>query len=321
MRLIFLGSPASVIAPLARLHADAAEHGHELVAVVSQPAKPVGRRGELTDPPVAAWAKARGILTLQPVKAGEAGFLAAFRDLAPDVAITAAYGQILTNEFLAIPKRATINVHPSLLPRYRGAIPVPAALLDGLTETGVSILFTVQKLDAGHLIAQEELAIAEGDTTATLTDKGFALGGVMLFPALERLADPDFKGTPQDEAGVTHCKKIKKEDGLLDWTKPGATLVSRFRAFEPWPGSYTFHAGRRIAVTAMRREAASRAATAPGAVQFDKAAAALRVGTGDEPVLITRLKPAGGKEIDAAAFWNGLKDKGAVTFSATENPS
>ncbi len=318
MRLIFLGSPEPVLAPLAALLDEGPQHGHELVGVVSQPAKPVGRRGELTDPPVAAFAKARGIPSLQPVKASDPAFLDALRALAPDVCITAAYGQILTDDFLKIPRRGTINIHPSLLPRYRGATPVPAALLDGERESGVTILFTVRALDAGAIIVREHTMIAPEDTAGSLTKRYFELGAKLLFPALERLSNPMFSGEPQDEARVTHCRKIKKTDGLIDWMRPAVETVNRFRAFEPWPGSYTFQAGRRLALSAVTLDPDRRAPMPPGTVAFDKAHGALLVGTGTEPVLVRRLKPAGGKEIDAAAFWNGLKDKAGVTFTASE---
>lgn len=320
MRIVFLGSPEAVLAPLTALLEEGPRHGHQVVGVISQPAKAVGRRGELTDPPVAAFAKAKGLTVLQPVKASEPAFLAALRALAPDVCITAAYGQILNDEFLSIPRRGTINIHPSLLPRYRGATPVPAALLDGQRESGVTILFTVFKLDAGNIIVQERSAIAADETSGSLTKRYFAVGARLLFPALERLADPMFTGEPQDDARVTHCKKIKKTDGLVDWTRPGEEIVNRFRAFEPWPGTFTFHAGRRVALTSLRLDPEPRAHTTPGTVAYDKARGALLIGTGTVPVFVTKLKPAGGKDIDAAAFWNGLKDKTAVIFTASEAP-
>ena len=320
MRLIFLGSPEPVLAPLTALLEEGAAHGHELVGIVSQPAKPVGRKGELTDPPVAAFAKAHGVPVLQPAKASDPAFLDALRALAPDVCITAAYGQILTDAFLAIPRRGTINIHPSLLPRYRGAIPVPAALLDGQTESGVTILFTVRALDAGNIIVQERAAILPNETAGALTQRYFARSSNLLFAALDRLKEPTFSGEPQDESRVTHCKKIKKTDGLVDWSRPADEIVHRFRAFEPWPGSFTFQAGRRLALVAVTQDSGPRLSQPPGAVAYDKARASLLVGTGTEPVLVSRLKPAGGNEVDAVAFWNGQKDKTSVTFTASEAP-
>jgi methionyl-tRNA formyltransferase len=318
MRLIFMGSPEPVIAPLETLRTQGPGRGHELVAVVSQPARPVGRRGDLTDPPLATYAKQHGLPVLQPEKASDPAFLDALRALAPDVIVTAAYGQILTSEFLAIPKRATINIHPSLLPRYRGAIPVPAALMEGELVSGVTILFTVQKLDAGNIIVQEASKIAPRETAGALTTRYFALSGPLLLTALDRLADPSFVGTPQDERLVTHCRKIKKEDGCVDWHRPAEETANRFRAFEPWPGTYTFHAGKRLALTDLDAETDSATAAEPGSFSFDKKLHALKVATGQGHILVTKLKPAGGKEINAAAFWNGLKDRSHPRFTCED---
>jgi methionyl-tRNA formyltransferase len=312
MRLIFLGSPEAAVQPLATLLELGPERGHEVVAVVSQPAKPVGRRGAPEDPPVARFAKDKGLVTLQPGKAGDPAFLDRLRSLAPDVMITAAYGQILPDAFLAIPRRATINIHPSLLPRYRGATPVPAALLDGCRETGVTILFTVAKLDAGNVIVQSRSPVRRDETTGSLTERLFAEGGELVLTALEKLENRAFTGMPQDENAVTHCRKIKKTDGLVDWTQPTAVIMNRFRAHHPWPGTYTFAQGRRLALLRLRPSEGG--ALPPGAVRYDKAQKALRVGTADGAVDVLALQPAGGKLQDGAAFWNGLKDRDGLTF-------
>jgi len=315
MRLIFLGSPEPVLAPLKTLLEEGPRHGHTVVGVVSQPARPVGRGRAPVDPPVAAFARRLGLPVLQPEKAADPAFLAAFAALAPDVAVTAAYGQILTPAFLQIPRRATINIHPSLLPRYRGATPVPAALLAGDTESGVTVLFTVQRLDAGNIITQERLLIDEHETAGELTSRFFTSGGRLTLAALEKLKDPAYCGTPQDETQVSLCRKIQKTDGLIDWHKPALATVCRFRAFAPWPGSFTFLGDRRLALTALQTAPAGTPAAAPGVVTYDRKRQTLLVGTSDGVIAVERLKPAGGKEVDAAAFWNGLKDKNAVVFA------
>ena len=314
MRLIFMGSPEPVIAPLETLRSQGGRYGHELVAVVSQPARPVGRKGDLTDPPVAAYAKQAGLRVLQPERASDPDFLAELHALSPEVIITAAYGQILTQDFLAIPSRATINIHPSLLPRYRGAIPVPAALMDGEDVSGVTILFTVQKLDAGNIILQEKSAIGARETAGQLTARYFAMSGPLLLQALDRLADPQFVGTPQDEKQVTHCKKIKKEYGRIDWRRPAEDTANYFRAFEPWPGTYSFYGDKRIAFTDLTADLDHATIGTPGSFGFDKKLHALRVATGRGNLLIYQLKAAGGKEVNAAAFWNGLKDRSDPRF-------
>jgi methionyl-tRNA formyltransferase len=318
MRLVFLGSPEPANIPLKILVENAKDHGHELVGVVSQPARPVGRKQVMQDPPVATYAKSVGLPVYQPEKARDPEFLKAFEALKPDVAITAAYGQILTPEFLKIPTRATINIHPSLLPKYRGATPVPAALLAGEKVSGVTILFTVQKLDAGAIILQESLAIDPQECADALTARYFALGSKLLFPALEKLQDPSFAGTPQDEESVTHCRKIDKQDGNVIWSHAAEDIYNRFRAFTPWPSTFTFHEGRRLQLTAMMADPSHMTGQIPGTVTFDKTRASLAVATGEGTLYLTKIKPSGGKEIPAASFWNGLKDRSAVRFSSID---
>lgn len=315
MRIVFMGSPEPVVAPLATLVEQGSGRGIEVVAVVSQPARPVGRGGQLKDPPLARYAKERGLKVLQPEKAKDPLFLEALRDLAPDVVVTAAYGQILTAEFLAIPRRATINIHPSLLPAYRGATPIQAALLDGLETTGISVLFTVPKLDAGAIIVQEPLAIAPRESAGELLIRAFAASGPLLLKALDLLADPEFRGQPQNEAKVTHCKKIAKDDGAIDWQQGADEIINRCRAFDPWPGSFTFLANRRLNIVDIERADEELVTGEPGSFGFDKKTQALKVASSDGYVLLHRIKPAGGKEQTAQAFWNGLKDRSGVRFS------
>ena len=313
MRIVFLGSPEEVIAPLESLRNLAAAGTIDLVGVISQPARPSGRKNLLTDPPLAAYAKSHAMAVLQPERVSSPEFIDQLKVWRPDVCITAAFGQILSESFLAVPGRATINIHPSLLPAYRGATPVPAALLDGLTTTGVTLLFTVRKLDAGAVILQKSMAIDTGETAGRLTERLFAAGAALLPEALHLLMDPAFAGIPQDESRVTLCRKINKEDGRIRWRAPGREIFNRFRAFDPWPGSFTFSARGRVVMTSMALAGAPSASLPqPGKFLFDKQREALLVGTGDSPLLVTRLKPAGAKELDARAFWNGLniKDQG-----------
>jgi methionyl-tRNA formyltransferase len=312
MRIVFLGSPEEVISPLS--HLLDTRKDFEVVAVVSQPAKPQGRGRSIEDPPVARFAKSRGILTLQPNKASDPEFLAKFRELQPDVAITAAYGQILSDEFLSIPRRGTINIHPSMLPAYRGATPVQSAVAAGDQKTGVTVLFTVKKLDAGNIIVQKPFDIGSDERAGTLMTRLFKASAVLLTDALDLLKDPEFKGTEQDPARITHCQKIDKTDGNIAWDRDSEEIYNRFRAFDPWPGSYTFLAGKRIAVTDMRPTKDLKTSQDPGEFMFDKKQHCLTVGTGTDPLQITMLKPAGGGAVNAAAFWNGLKDRSHPKF-------
>ena len=304
-----MGSPDEVIAPFKYLLDHAGASALEVVAVVSQPARPVGRGGMMSDPALAAYAKERGVLCLQPESAKSQDFLSELRALSPDVIVTAAYGQILSEEFLGIPSIATINIHPSELPKYRGATPVPAALLDGLSATAVTILFTVKKLDAGNIITQKSFDIASDETGGQLTRRLFEASGPLLLDAIHTITtNPNFLGEPQHEAEATFCKKIDKDMGQVDWNLPAQDIVNRFRAFEPWPGTWSTFQGRRVAITSLG-PIANGPPLGAGQAVFDKSGKVLRVGCGDGQVGIRRMKPAGGKDMDAASFWNGIKDK------------
>ncbi len=322
-----MGSPQEVVAPLQQLLA--ADGDFNVIAVVSQPARPVGRSGKLQDPPLAEFAKAKGILTLQPESARDPEFLGQLGGLDVDIIVTAAYGQILSKKFLAIPKRATINIHPSMLPKYRGATPVPAALLQGEPTTGVSVLFTVKALDAGAIICAAESPIASDETSGTLTQRMFEFSGSILIQALEKLRDPAFVGRAQDDRAATYCGKIEKSDGAVDWSLPAGVTLNRYRAFQPWPGSFTFFNGKRVALLEVRpapnapnstnvRNDVDSAPIAPGAFVFSKPAKAILVGCGDGVLAVTKLQNEGGKPVDAAAFWNGIKDRSDCRFVRVE---
>ncbi len=315
MRIVFLGSPEEVIAPLDLLLKSKGV-GFELVGVVSQPAKPQGRGRVLEDPEVAKFAKANGIPTLQPLKASDPEFLEQFKELEPDVAVTAAYGQILTDAFLAIPKRGTINLHPSLLPKYRGATPVQSAIAAGESTTGVTVLFTVKKLDAGNIILQKTFSIGATERSCHLMPRLFRESGPMLIEALEILKNNEFVGTPQNEAKITHCRKIDKTDGNIDWEHEAEEIYNHFRAYDPWPGSYTFFGDRRIGISDMVYNPDAITSQDPGQFIFDKKNHCLVVGTGSGSLHIKHLKPAGSGLTNAAAFWNGLKDRSHPVFTS-----
>ena len=320
-----MGSPQEVVSPLETLLA--AGPDFNVVAVVSQPPRPVGRSGKLQDPPLAEFAKLRGLLTLQPESARDPAFLDQLRGLDVDVIVTAAYGQILSPKFLGIPKRATVNIHPSMLPKYRGATPVPAAILSGEIKSGVSILFTVKALDAGAVICAEESAIALDETAGAMTQRLFELGGLLLVKALEKLRDPNFSGEPQDDRLATHCRKIEKTDGAMDWTLPAHTNFNRYRAFQPWPGSYTFFNGKRVSllevsgsqssvVSSVVSSVAFSVASTVGSFSFSKPDKAILVRSGSDVLVVKKLQTEGGKPVDAAAFWNGIKDRTDCRFLA-----
>lgn len=317
MRLIYLGSPQDSIYPLEYLIENAKTYGHEILAVVSQARKTNYRRGKQNeDTPLASFARKVGILTLQPEKASDPEFQNTLRELAPDVMITCAYGQILNQSFLNIPTRATINIHPSLLPKYRGATPVQTALLDGLQETGVTILFTVKELDAGNIILQKKEAIFPNEVSGDLMTRLFKISAPLLIEALDALADPNFLGTPQNPKDVSLCKKIKKEDGLIDWSLDHTSILNRFRAYNPWPASFTFLHGKRIILASLEDgEKFLTETQEPGSFFFKKEDQTLNVACKNAYLKVKTLKPEGSRILNAGEFWNGLKDRDHLKFS------
>lgn len=249
LKVIFLGSPEPAVFPLKALTEDKA---FEVLAVVSQPARPVGRGKVMTDPAVAQYAKEHHIVVFQPQSAKDPSFLSQLKELEPDFFITAAYGQILSQEFLDIPKFTTLNIHPSKLPKFRGATPIPSALLAGYSKTAITILETVKKMDAGPIILQESKEILPHERCGELTMRLFQESGELLKQALLGYAKNPAAKKQQAEGEATHCSKFQKSDAQLDWASPANIIYSRYRAFFPWPGSFTNFDGKRITIEEMR---------------------------------------------------------------------
>ncbi len=309
-----MGSPECAVEVLKALPKICGDCQHQLAAIISQPSQIGGRGNKLIDPPVVSYCKELNLPVLQPEKIGDPVFLDTLRQLHPDLIITAAYGQILTKDFLKIPKRGTINIHPSILPRYRGATPVQAALLDGASTTGVTILFTVRKLDAGNIIIQKDYPLEGNETADQLLNRLFRLGCELLPQAFSLLENPAFAGTPQEESQVSHCRKIEKEDGLISWSSKAEEIYNHFKAFYPWPGSFTHYLDKRISIEHMSL-GNPHSPLSPGEFCFKKQEKLIEVGTGSGSIYILALKPAGGKLLDPPAFWNGLKNKDRLIFS------
>jgi len=234
-RSVFFGTPDFAV-PIVEATAEVTD----LVAVVTQPDKPKGRGRELTPPPVKVWAQAHGLPVFQPEKLRDGVLAAQLRKLDPDVAVVAAYGRILPTELLELPRRGCVNVHASLLPKYRGAAPIQWAIAEGETETGVSLMRMDEGLDTGDVISMMRLPIEPEDTCATLHEKLAALGAAIirrdLVPWVEGKLDP----VPQDHGKATLAKILDKEEGRIDFRMPAKRIVDRLRAFTPWPGAFTY---------------------------------------------------------------------------------
>ena len=293
----------------ASLNALAAAPGFQVLAVVTQPDRPKGRALKLLPSPVKEAALRAGLPVLQPERARDAAFLEELRRLAPDIIVVAAYGQLLPPAILALPQRGCFNVHASLLPKYRGAAPIQWAILNGESETGVTIMKMAEKLDTGDILAQRAAAITAGDTAATLHERLARLGAQLLVETLENAVNHTLAARPQSEAEATYARKIIKEDGRLDWAQPARSLWNRVRAFVPWPGAFTHLPGgaplRTVKIwRASVEESLAVAPGAPGAVvQADKTR--IVVACGEGALRIHELQLEGGRRLTAAEFLAG----------------
>ena len=234
-RIVFMGSPDFALPALSRL----LESEHEVAAVYTQPDRPAGRGRGLQAPPAKELALAHAVPVFQPARVSAPETVAELARLAPDLIVIAAYGQILKQPVLDVPRRGVLNVHASLLPRHRGAAPVAAAILAGDEETGVTIMRTELALDAGPILAQRRTAISPRDTAGTLTDRLAEEGADLLIEVLTAWLDGSLVPTPQDASKATYAPMLRKEDGRIDWTLPGEDIWRRVRAFTPWPGAFT----------------------------------------------------------------------------------
>jgi methionyl-tRNA formyltransferase len=300
MRLVFMGTPDFAAAILAAL----VEAGHEIACVYCQPPRPAGRGHKLQPSPVQAWAEARGLSVRHPVSLKGQAEQAEFAGLKADAAVVAAYGLILPQAILDAPKRGCLNVHASLLPRWRGAAPIQRAILAGDEETGVAIMRMEAGLDTGPALLVEKLPITASMNAGDLHDALAALGARLIVRALENL--DRLVPEPQSEQGVTYAAKIGKEEGRLDWSLPAPLLARRVRAFAPLPGAWFDHQGERFKV--LKAEAETGQGT-PGTILDD----ALRVACGEGVLRLLILQRAGKGALDAQAFLRGYAlPKGTV---------
>jgi methionyl-tRNA formyltransferase len=235
VRIVFMGSPDFALPTLRAL----IDSEHEIAAVVAQPDRPAGRRRLLRPPPTKLLATANGLTVLQPERVNSRAALEELRELAPEVLIIAAYGQILKQPLLDIPERGSLNVHASLLPKYRGAAPIAAAILEGEERSGVSIMEVELALDAGPVVSQRELPIDAHDTTGTLSEKIAAAGAELLIEVLPGWAGRDIVAQPQEDALATYAPPVRSTDAEIDWSRPALDLWRKVRAYQPWPVART----------------------------------------------------------------------------------
>ena len=317
LRIIYMGTPQFAVPALEALVGGMAAgtvltEGYEIVAVITRLDKPAGRKQEIVFSPVKQAALAHGLRVWQPGSLKKAEKQEALAALKPDLMIVAAFGQILPQAVLDLPRYGTLNIHASLLPRYRGSSPISEAILQGEREAGVTIMLLDAGIDTGPLLLTRAIPVAEDETTASLTPKLAKLGAATLLEALPGWISGQLVPQPQDAALASHTRMIRKEDGYIDWSRPAEQLAREVRAYIPWPNASTTWRGKSLKILAAFPQSSSSGAEQPGQVALDTLIDAggtrknvLRVATGQGSLLVTRLQLEGKKAMDVGEFLHG----------------
>lgn len=315
MKLLYMGTPESSANCLRRL----AREAWPIVGVVTQPDRPKGRSRTLTPPPVKEAAVELGLPVYQPEKASAPEFIDVVRALAPDLTVIFAYGEIVTQAFLDVAAVSTVNLHLSLLPKYRGTAPVQWAILNGETTTGVTIIHLVRKMDAGDIILQRAEPIRPDDTGESLERRLAQIGAELLVDAIRALEAGTAPRIPQDHDEATVIRMLTKEDGLIDWTQPADAIERRVRAFTPWPGTYAFlpigSGQTRLRILQAR---VAEGSAPPGELVVSRKC--LCIGTGAGLLELVRVQVEGKRAMTAAEFLAGHRlDEGTRLTAQPED--
>ncbi|ABY33288.1 MAG TPA: methionyl-tRNA formyltransferase [Chloroflexus aurantiacus] len=301
MRILFLGSPSFAVHALEALVAA----GHEIVGVVTQPDRPAGRDRRLTPPPVKIAAMAHNLPVLQPETLRDPTVVETLSALQPEVGVVAAYGEILRRAVLSIPPLGYLNIHPSLLPLYRGPTPVAGAILAGETVTGVTIMLLDPSMDSGPILAQAVVDLPPTARAGQLTDELFRIGADLLVQVLPRYARGEIEPRPQDHSRATVTKMLKKEDGRIDWSLPAIVIERMTRAYDPWPGAYTFWRGQPLRI--IKAAVASADGTnVPGTVIGRSGSGHPLVQTGSDALELIEVQPASRRPMSGSAWLAGV---------------
>jgi methionyl-tRNA formyltransferase len=299
MRIVFMGSP-----PFALPSLKAMVQEYSVVTVVSQPDRPAGRGRAATPPATKTFASEASIPFFQPDKLRDADALAHIASLQPEMIVVAAYGQILPQDLLDLPQNGSLNVHASLLPRWRGAAPIQAAILNGDEDSGVTIMQMDAGLDTGPILSQRRCTLEADETGGSLSERLSQIGAKLLVETIPSFVSGETVPQPQNEADATHAPMLKKGDGALDLGSTAEQLARQIRAFDPWPGTFVMWGDLRLAVK--RAHAASRNGTVPGEVITIEGAPALA--TTDGMLVLDVVHPAGRREMSGAAFIRGAPE-------------
>jgi methionyl-tRNA formyltransferase len=300
INVVFMGTPEFAVPAL-----EAIQKAHKIVGVYTQPDRPVGRGLGVKASPVKEKALEFGLPIFQPEKLSQPGEFERLQSLNPDIIVVVAYGQILRKNVLELPRLGCINIHSSLLPRWRGAAPIQWAILAGDAESGISTMHLVEKLDAGDILLQKKTPIHQDDTAQSLHDRLSQIGAELILPTLEGLSSGSLKGQSQDVSLVTYASKLTKEMEWLDVNQPAEVLGRRVRALNPWPGT-SLQIGQRLKVKKVR---VRKDIQGPVGKIFDRAGMVL-LGTSQGSLELIQVQWDGKKEVDAAGFLNGLKGRG-----------
>jgi len=301
MRILFLGSPEFAIPSLLRLLGE----GHKIVGIITQPDRCAGRGMLPTPPPVKRWGQRLGLPVSQPQNLREGSLLAALQALEPELGVVVAYGRLLPPDLLWLPARGCVNVHASLLPRYRGAAPIARAILAGEKMTGITIMQMEEGLDTGPILLQVGHPIYESDQAGSLHDRLALLGAEALGRALSEMERDNLHPVAQDHEQATYAPPLKKGEGVVAWERPAADLDRLIRAFSPRPGAYTSLGGRRVKIL-QARCGGGECGAAPGTI-IAVGAEGIRVATGSGSLILLRVHPEGRRPQSAAEFARGQR--------------
>ena len=301
LKIVYMGTPDFAVPPLRALQ----ESDHQVLAVVTQPDRPKGRGRKLAPPPVKKTAAAFGIPVIQPETVRSENFHQRMRQLAPDLFVVVAFGQILPPSLLAIPAMGAVNVHASLLPRHRGAAPIQWAIIEGDEETGVTTMMMDKGMDTGDILLMEKTAITADETAAELHDRLSEMGAPLLLATIRRLQSGDLMPTPQDPEKATYAPMLKKTDGEIDWSQPAERIARRIRGMTPWPGAYTFSDGMRLKI--FKARVLERDISVPPGTILECMPGELRVATGKSALAISEIQGKSGKRLPIDDFLCGCR--------------
>ena len=297
MKIIFMGTPDFAAASLEAL----IDSRHEIQAVVTQPDKPKGRKGELTPSPVKVVAEEKGIKVYQPLKVRDEEFVETLRAYNPDVIVVVAFGQIIPLSILKMPKFGCVNIHGSLLPKYRGAAPIQWAVLDGEKETGITTILMDEGIDTGDILLKKTIKIDADETSGSLFDKLMALGAKTILETLDELEKGSLTPTKQGESPTAYAKMLTKAMGLIDFTRSAKELDCFVRGMDPWPSAYTLLAGKTLKLWKVR--AVEESGKAGSVIEIGKESFTIACGEGAIEVLEVQLE--GKKRMSAGDFLKG----------------